>query len=124
MPNRPFVLRQSGKHVLCEKPMATLVEDCGRMVAACQANGVRLMMNAIFDSPCATSVGQPTMTFAKSAPSLTNSNQLTFTLSYANGGPGVILPATGQLGYATLALGSALALFLYPHSVTGVGRPP
>src|SRR4051794_24091844 len=33
---------------------------------------------------------------------------------------GVILPATGQLGYATLALGSALALFLYPHSVTGV----
>ncbi|PYX54366.1 MAG: hypothetical protein DMG76_21905 [Acidobacteria bacterium] len=44
MPNRPFVLRQSGKHVLCEKPMATLVEDCGRMVAACQANGVRLMI--------------------------------------------------------------------------------
>jgi SSS family solute:Na+ symporter len=35
-------------------------------------------------------------------------------------GPGVILPATGQLGYATLALGSALALFLYPHSITGV----
>src|ERR671933_1578839 len=33
---------------------------------------------------------------------------------------GAILPATGQLGYATLALGSALALFLYPHSVTGV----
>src|SRR5690242_3822455 len=38
----------------------------------------------------------------------------------ANGGPGLILPATGQLGYATLAFGSALALFLYPHSVTGV----
>jgi SSS family solute:Na+ symporter len=36
------------------------------------------------------------------------------------GGSGVILPATGQLGYATLALGSALALFLYPHSITGV----
>ncbi|MCU1671291.1 MAG: Na+:solute symporter [Blastococcus sp.] len=33
---------------------------------------------------------------------------------------GVILPASGQLGYATLALGSALALFLYPHSITGV----
>jgi SSS family solute:Na+ symporter len=33
---------------------------------------------------------------------------------------GVILPAAGQLGYATLAFGSALALFLYPHSVTGV----
>jgi solute:Na+ symporter, SSS family len=38
----------------------------------------------------------------------------------ANGGAGVLLPATGQLGYATLALGSALALFLYPHSITGV----
>jgi SSS family solute:Na+ symporter len=35
-------------------------------------------------------------------------------------GAGVILPASGQLGYATLAFGSALALFLYPHSVTGV----
>jgi SSS family solute:Na+ symporter len=33
---------------------------------------------------------------------------------------GVILPSTGQLGYATLAFGSALALFLYPHSITGV----
>ncbi len=35
-------------------------------------------------------------------------------------GAGVLLPATGQLGYATLALGSALALFLYPHTITGV----
>jgi SSS family solute:Na+ symporter len=33
---------------------------------------------------------------------------------------GAILPSTGQLQYATLALGSALALFLYPHSITGV----
>jgi solute:Na+ symporter, SSS family len=33
---------------------------------------------------------------------------------------GVILPSSGQLGYASLALGSALALFLYPHSITGV----
>ena len=31
----------------------------------------------------------------------------------------VVLPA-GQWAYATLALGSALALFMYPHSVTGV----
>jgi SSS family solute:Na+ symporter len=30
------------------------------------------------------------------------------------------LTGTNQLQYATLALGSALALFLYPHSVTGV----
>jgi SSS family solute:Na+ symporter len=33
---------------------------------------------------------------------------------------GTILASAGTLGYATLALGSALALFLYPHSVTGV----
>jgi solute:Na+ symporter, SSS family len=31
----------------------------------------------------------------------------------------LITPATGQWAYATLALGSALALFMYPHAVTG-----
>jgi len=38
------------------------------------------------------------------------------------GKPGAFLPGTAaaQQAYATLALGSALALFLYPHSVTGV----
>ena len=36
--------------------------------------------------------------------------------------PGALIPGTGkaQVGYATLALGSALALFLYPHAMTGV----
>jgi SSS family solute:Na+ symporter len=38
----------------------------------------------------------------------------------AAGSGGVLLPQAGQLQYATLALGSALALFLYPHSITGV----
>jgi solute:Na+ symporter, SSS family len=33
---------------------------------------------------------------------------------------GTVLANAQTLGYATLALGSALALFLYPHSVTGV----
>jgi SSS family solute:Na+ symporter len=32
----------------------------------------------------------------------------------------VLLTSTNQLQYATLALGSALALFLYPHSATGI----
>ncbi len=37
-----------------------------------------------------------------------------------NPGDGVLLGGPAQLQYATLAFGSALALFLYPHSLTGV----
>ena len=33
---------------------------------------------------------------------------------------GLLLPAQNQLNYVTLALGSAVALFLYPHTLTGV----
>jgi SSS family solute:Na+ symporter len=37
------------------------------------------------------------------------------------GGPnGLLLPGSGQLGYVSLAAGSALGLFLYPHAQTGV----
>ncbi len=41
-----FVTRaaQAGKHVLCEKPMATSAADAERMVAACRAAGVKLMI--------------------------------------------------------------------------------
>ena len=35
-------------------------------------------------------------------------------------GDGILLNANNQVQYVTLALGSALALFLYPHSITGV----
>jgi SSS family solute:Na+ symporter len=35
-------------------------------------------------------------------------------------GDGTLLNANNQLNYAMLALGSALALFLYPHSITSV----
>ncbi|AGZ40072.1 monocarboxylate uptake permease MctP [Actinoplanes friuliensis] len=37
-----------------------------------------------------------------------------------NPGDGITLNANNQIQYITLALGSALALFLYPHSITGV----
>jgi predicted dehydrogenase len=33
---------EAGKHVLCEKPMALDKAKCERMIAACQANGVKL----------------------------------------------------------------------------------
>ncbi len=33
---------KSGKHVLCEKPMAMKPAECDKMIAACQANNVKL----------------------------------------------------------------------------------
>lgn len=35
---------QSGKHVLCEKPMAMNVEECQQMIDACEDSGVTLMV--------------------------------------------------------------------------------
>lgn len=33
---------KAGKHVICEKPMATSVEDCKKMIAACEEAGKKL----------------------------------------------------------------------------------
>ncbi|MXV51400.1 Gfo/Idh/MocA family oxidoreductase [Pedobacter sp. HMF7647] len=41
-----FTIRaaKAGKHVLCEKPMATSVKDCERMIEACKTAGKQLMI--------------------------------------------------------------------------------
>ncbi len=44
-----------GKHVLCEKPLATTVEDCMAIVDACRKNRVRLM------TPTANILSQPVL---------------------------------------------------------------
>jgi len=52
-------------------------------------NGVRLFLNSLFESNCASSTGAPALTFTKSAPATTSGSTITFTLAYSNAGPGV-----------------------------------
>jgi SSS family solute:Na+ symporter len=51
--------------------------------------------------------------------SFNKSNASAIAAGHASG-KGIMPPPTAQWAYASLALGSALALFMYPHSVTGV----
>jgi phthalate 4,5-cis-dihydrodiol dehydrogenase len=43
----------SGKHVICEKPMAISLDQCDRMIEAAERNGVKLLQghSKIFDAP-------------------------------------------------------------------------
>ena len=46
---------QSGKHIICAKPLAANLEECERMIAAARANDVQLLIghSKIFDPPIA-----------------------------------------------------------------------
>ncbi len=38
------VLSESGKHILCEKPMAHTVNDCRKIIDVCNENGIKLQL--------------------------------------------------------------------------------
>jgi uncharacterized repeat protein (TIGR01451 family)/MYXO-CTERM domain-containing protein len=56
-------------------------------------NGVRLFLNSLFETPCTNAAMQPALTFTKSAPAAVTGSTITFTLAYANAGPGVATSA-------------------------------
>jgi len=58
-----------------------------------KTQGVRLFLNSLFDSECAAASGFPTLYLTKTAPAMTATSQLTFTLNYSNQGPSVVLNA-------------------------------
>ena len=57
-----------------------------------QTNGVRLMLDSLFESDCATTMAQPDVVLTKSAPALISSaamnpNQINYTIALSNPGP-------------------------------------
>jgi uncharacterized repeat protein (TIGR01451 family)/MYXO-CTERM domain-containing protein len=58
-----------------------------------KTQGVRLFLNSLFDSYCASQGGLPNISFSKTAPATSTSSTVTFTIDYANAGPSVALNA-------------------------------
>ncbi len=58
-----------------------------------ETQGVRLSLNALFDSTCATASGQPQLNFTLSAPAETANQIVQYTINYANAGPSVAFNA-------------------------------
>lgn len=58
-----------------------------------KTQGVRLFLNSLFDSACASQSGFPSISLTKSGPAITLSSMVTFTINYVNSGPSVALNA-------------------------------
>ena len=58
-----------------------------------QTNGVRLYLDATYQSTCTAAEGQPDPALTMTGPAFTNGTVVTFTLSYTNPGPGSALGA-------------------------------
>lgn len=54
-------------------------------------NGTRLFLNSLFEAPCMTSDGQPSIDVSTLGPSATTSATVTITVEWSNGGTGVAL---------------------------------
>ena len=57
-------------------------------------NGTRLFLDGLYETPGLFSVDQPAVTVTKSAPATTNTPNITFTINYANAGPGAAFGAS------------------------------
>jgi uncharacterized repeat protein (TIGR01451 family) len=58
-------------------------------------NGVKVLLDSLLESGCASSTGgQPVITLTKAGPATTSGNQITYTITYANTGNGIANNAT------------------------------
>ncbi|HET7505419.1 MAG TPA: OmpA family protein [Kofleriaceae bacterium] len=57
-------------------------------------NGVKVMLDSLFETGCATAAGQPVVTLSKQGPARTAASQITYRIAYANTGSGVATDAT------------------------------
>lgn len=59
-----------------------------------QTQGTRLFLNSLFEAPCATADGAPSLMLTKAAPAVVDAPQVTFTLTYQNIGTTTALEAS------------------------------
>jgi uncharacterized repeat protein (TIGR01451 family) len=58
-----------------------------------ESMGTRLFLQSLFTASCATEIGQPSLEITKSGPATTSSDVVTWTISFTNNGPGMVLDA-------------------------------